>query len=287
MDPKNKVFSLKIALAIIVGMVSGILNLSPAEGLSLYVLAFFLSVPMSLKAWGSKLGDMGLTKIYREGAGSSFLALLMFWIISLNLLGGGPTILFVKAHNNSGIYNLEFRNGTLAPPNLTGLSGYNCVNLTLSNSKVEAAYLGLCGVDEGKYLMRDVFLLIKGGSLSIQANSSVYDVKDDNAIAVLLKGVNMSVKEGSLVINGVKVEDGSSSKVAINGTKFSVYFKNYRVILLSQEINLDEVDSSPVGNLLNVVRAKRGYDIFDKRPAKFKEKTIRINDRAYVIVKGG
>ncbi len=286
MDPKNKVFSLKIVLAIIVGTVSGILNLSPAEGLSLYIFTFFLAVPISLKAWGSELGDMGLMKIYREGAGSSFLALLMFWTISLTLFGGGPVILFVNTNYSSGVYNLEFRNGTAVPPNLTELSGYNCINLSLSNSKVVAAYLGICGIGEGKYLMRDILVSVRGDSISIQMNSSAYDVKDNNAIAVLLKGVNLSVKENYLIINGIKIKDGESSKVTINSTEFNVRFKNYRIILFSQEVSVDEISSTPLGNLLEVIKAKKGYNVFDKRVARFKERTIRINERAYVIVKG-
>ncbi|MCD6348190.1 MAG: hypothetical protein J7L91_01015, partial [Candidatus Korarchaeota archaeon] len=62
MNPKHKVYYFRVSVSALVGLVSGLTNAPPLEGLSLFLLAYFLVTPLSLKLWGNELKDVGLIK---------------------------------------------------------------------------------------------------------------------------------------------------------------------------------------------------------------------------------
>ncbi len=285
MKPKHKVYYFRIALSSLVGLVSGIVGLTPMEGLSLFLLAYFLVTPLSLKLWGDELKDMGLMKLYREALGSSFLALLLVWTLVINLMGPGVPIYVVKT-SQSGIYPIQTIDGRIVGPDERPLAGYNAVNLKLAGHNIEDIYVGSYAKmrDVTKVTLGHTVVTLSSGELRISGVYNLSIESDYKRMSKLLGNVTMFVN-GTLIINGtMKLNPGETKELTYNSTVMEVSHTAPGVLDIEINSTRDKITEYPVSVFISSIEEKEGYIfVFDSVKPFWKTRTARVDD-SYVVV---
>ncbi len=285
MKPKHKVYYFRVALSSLVGLVSGIAGLTPMEGLSLFLLAYFLVTPLSLKLWGDELKDMGLMKLYREALGSSFLALLLIWTLVINLMGPGVPIYVVRA-SQGGIYPIQTIDGRIVGPDERPLAGYNAVYLKLTGHNIEDIYVGSYAKmgDLTKVILGHTEVTLSKGEICISGIYNLSIESDYKRMSKLLGNITMFVN-GTLIINGtMKLNPGETKELTYNSTVMEV--SHTAPGLLDIEINStrDKITEYPVSAFISSIEEKEGYIfVFDSVKPFWKTRTARVDD-SYVVV---
>ncbi len=285
MKPKHKVYYFRIALSSLVGLVSGIAGLTPMEGLSLFLLAYFLVTPLSLKLWGDELKDIGLMKLYREALGSSFLALLLIWTLVINLVGPGVPIYVVRT-SQSGIYPIQTIDGRTVGPNDRPLAGYNAVSLKLSGHNIQDIYVGSYARtgDVTRVVLGHTEVTLSKGEIHLSGVYNLSIESDYKRMSELLGNITMFVN-GTLIVNGtMKLNPGESRRLSYNSTMMEVSYTAPG--LLSVEINStrDKIAEYPISVFISFIEEKEGYIfVFDSVKPFWKTRTARVDD-SYVVV---
>ncbi|MDK2383305.1 MAG: hypothetical protein QI199_00665 [Candidatus Korarchaeota archaeon] len=285
MKPKHKVYYLRVALLSLVGLVSGIAGLTPMEGLSLFLLAYFLVTPLSLKLWGDELKDLGLMKLYREALGSSFLALLLIWTLVINLMGPGVPIYVVRA-SQGGIYPIQTIDGRIVGPGERPLAGYNAVYLKLTDHNIEDIYIGSYAKkgDLTKVILGRTEVTLSKGEIHI---SGVYNLSigsDYKRMSKLLGNITIFVN-GTLVINGtMKLNPGETKEFTYNSTMMEVSHTAPGVLDVEIDSTRGRITEYPVSVFISSIEEKEGYIfVFDSVKPFWKTRTARVDD-SYVVV---
>ena len=285
MKPKHKVYYFRVALSSLVGLASGIAGLTPMEGLSLFLLAYFLVTPLSLKLWGDELKDIGLMKLYREALGSSFLALLLIWTLVINLVGPGVPIYVVRA-SQSGIYPIQTIDGRTVGPNDRPLAGYNAVSLKLSGHNIQDIYVGSYARtgDVTRVVLGHTEVTLSKGEIRLSGVYNLSIESDYRRMSELLGNITMFMN-GTLIINEtMKLNPGGSRKLTYNSTVMEVSYTAPG--LLSVEINStrEKIAEYPVSVFISSIEEKDGYIfVFDSVKPFWKTRTARVDD-SYVVV---
>ncbi len=97
MRSKDLVFYAKVSVLSALGLSAGVMSLYPDEGILLFVAGnFVVGALLALSSRGS-LAELGLYGVFREFAGTAFLAFIFFWTLGLNATSGAPAILVAPA----------------------------------------------------------------------------------------------------------------------------------------------------------------------------------------------
>ncbi len=289
MKPKHKVYYFRVALSSLVGLVSGIAGLTPMEGLSLFLLAYFLVTPISLKLWRDELKDTGLMKLYREALGSSFLALLLIWTLVINLMGPGVPIYVVRA-SQSGIYPIQTIDGRTVGPDERPLAGYNAVSLKLSGQNIEDIYVGSYAKkrDVTKIMLGHTEITLSGDKIRLSGIYNLSIESDYRRMSRLLGNITMFIN-GTLIVNEtMKLNPGESQRLTYNSTVMEVFHAVPG--LLSIEINStrDEIAEYPVSIFISSIEERNGFIfVFDSVKPFWKTRTARVDDSYVVILPPG
>ncbi len=286
MKPKHKVYYFRVALSSLVGLVSGIAGLSPMEGLSLFLLAYFLVTPISLKLWGSKLRDAGLMKLYREALGSSFMALLLVWTLAINLAGSGVVIYVVRT-SQSGIYPIQTVDGRVVGPDERPLAGYNAVMLNLSGRNIKDIYVGSYAraSSETEVVLGHTKVRLSGTSVHLEGEYNLSIKSDYERMKRLLGNLTVYIN-GTLVINGTVRLAPGESHMAVHGPTVMVV-ENSAPGTLTVEINStrEAISSYPLSVFISSVHEKDEHlFVFDAVKPFWKTRTARVDDNSYVVI---
>ncbi|RLG44294.1 MAG: hypothetical protein DRN78_00400 [Thermoproteota archaeon] len=288
MNAKSKIYYFRLAISSLVGLLSGLINLGPLEGLSLFLLTYFLVTPISLRLWGRDLREMGLMKIYREGLGSSILALLLVWTLAINLVGPGVPMYVVRT-GQSGIFPLQTVEGRVIGPNEASLVGYNAVLLNLTNdNKIEDMLVGTYAKDLGNYvevnLRRTRVVLYKNGTVLIEGTYSLSDSTDMKRLHKIFGNITL-YRNGTLLLNSTTLVPGGSSTIKLGEASIEVSYLSKGIITLKTTALANENNISfPADAFISKIVRKDGYIyIFDALKPSWRTRTARVDD-SYIIV---
>lgn len=288
MNAKSKIYYFRLAISSLVGLLSGLINLGPLEGLSLFLLTYFLVTPISLRLWGRDLREMGLMKIYREGLGSSILALLLVWTLAINLVGLGVPMYVVRT-GQSGIFPLQTVEGRVIGPNEASLVGYNAVLLNLTNdNKIEDMLVGTYAKDLGNYvevnLRRTRVVLYKNGTVLIEGTYSLSDSTDMKRLHKIFGNITL-YRNGTLLLNSTTLVPGGSSTIKLGEASIEISYLSKGIITLKTTALANENSISfPADAFISKIVRKDGYIyIFDALKPSWRTRTARVDD-SYIIV---
>ena len=288
MNAKSKIYYFRLAISSLVGLLSGLINLGPLEGLSLFLLTYFLVTPISLRLWGRDLRETGLMKIYREGLGSSILALLLVWTLAINLVGPGVPMYVVRT-GQSGIFPLQTMEGRVIGPNEASLVGYNAVLLNLTNdNKIEDMLVGTYAKDLGNYvevnLRRTRVVLYKNGTVLIEGTYSLSDSTDMKRLHKIFGNITL-YRNGTLLLNSTTLVPGGSSTIKLGEASIEVSYLSKGIITLKTTALANENNISfPADAFISKIVRKDGYIyIFDALKPSWRTRTARVDD-SYIIV---
>ena len=288
MNAKSKIYYFRLAISSLVGLLSGLINLGPLEGLSLFLLTYFLVTPISLRLWGRDLREMGLMKIYREGLGSSILALLLVWTLAINLVGPGVPMYVVRT-GQSGIFPLQTVEGRVIGPNEASLVGYNAVLLNLTNdNKIEDMLVGTYAKDLGNHvevnLRRTRVVLYKNGTVLIEGTYSLSDSTDMKRLHKIFGNITL-YRNGTLLLNSTTLVPGGSSTIKLGEASIEVSYLSKGIITLKTTALANENNISfPADAFISKIVRKDGYIyIFDALKPSWRTRTARVDD-SYIIV---
>ncbi len=288
MNAKSKIYYFRLAISSLVGLLSGLINLGPLEGLSLFLLTYFLVTPISLRLWGRDLREMGLMKIYREGLGSSILALLLVWTLVINLVGPGVPMYVVRA-GQSGIFPLQTMEDRVIGPNEASLVGYNAVLLNLTtDNKIEDMLVGTYAKDLGNYvevnLRRTRVVLYKNNTVLIEGTYSLSDSTDMKRLHKVFGNITL-YRNGTLLLNSTTLVPGDSSTIKLGKASIEVSYLSTGIITLKTTALANENNISfPADAFISKIVRKDGYIyIFDALKPSWRTRTARVDD-SYIIV---
>ncbi len=286
MEARHKVYYFRVLIASLAGLASGLAGLSSMEGLSLFILVYFLVTPISLRLWGDELKDTGLMKLYREAIGSSFLAFLLVWVLVINLMGMGVSIYVVRA-SGSGIYPIQTLDGRTVGPDERPLAGYNAVFINVSKGKIKDIYVGTYA--KKSYEMTELYLdnteikIWSNGTLLIEGSYNISSNRDLTRMKKLFGNLTL-YRNGTLVLNGTKMRIGESAKLTLGNITINVLYKNKGTIHLKFISSIDKISKYPTSVFISFVKEKGNYIyIFDSLKPVWKTRTARV-DESYLVV---
>jgi len=286
MKPRHKVYYTRIAASALTGLLSGLAGLTPMEGLSLFLLAYFLVTPLSLKLWGDELRDVGLLKLYREALGSSILALLLIWTLVINLAGSGVAIYVVRA-SQGGIYPIQTIEGRTVGPGERPLAGYNAVLLELEDGKIADIYVGTYAEKSPNtklILGRTEVSLSESGDVTLRGSYNLSLERDLRRMGKLFGNVTM-YRNGTVILNNsLRLEVGDLKEMDVGTGHIRVKHDPKGVLNLEIVSKMEALDELPLSAFISSIQEKEGYVyVFDAFKPVWKTKTARLDD-SYVIV---
>ncbi len=286
MNPKHKVYYFRVSVSALVGLVSGLTNAPPLEGLSLFLLAYFLVTPLSLKLWGNELKDVGLIKLYREALGSSLLALLLVWTLVMNMIGAGVAVYVVRTSQN-GVYPLQTVDGRTIGPNERPLAGYNAVSLKVSDGKIKDIHVGTYARrSEGltRLYLGDTKVTLSNNSLNIEGEYNLSFEADLRRMSYLFKNVTL-FRNGTLILNNtIRLEPGETENMKIGDAFITVTHDPKGTIHLELDSPYNGTLTFPITVFISSIVEEGDYIyVFDAFKPVWKTRTARVDD-SYVIV---
>lgn len=291
MKPQHKVYYFRIALASLVGLASGIIRLSPLEGLSLFLLAYFLVTPLSLRLWGQELRNTGLMKLYREALGSSFLALLLTWTLVMNLVGSGVPVYVVRA-SQSGIYPIQTVDGRVAGPEDRLLAGYNAVLLNISNRGIEDIYVGsyakAAGVTEIELGNTKVRISRSNDEILLRGEYDLSNGIDSMRMRNLLGNITIFLN-GTLIFNvSHRLNPGESEVIKSGSSVIKVSYKAPRILAVEINSTKGNLSAYPVSVFIRSIQEEGGFIfVFDSIRPVWRTRTARVDDSYLVVLPSG
>ncbi len=290
MEARHKVYYFRVLISSLAGLASGLIGLSSIEGLSLFLLTYFLVTPISLRLWGNELKDTGLIKLYREAIGSSFLAFLLVWVLVVNLMGLGVSIYIVRT-SSGGIYPIQTLDGRTVGPDERPFAGYNAVFLNVSNGKIKDIYVGTYAKKSYEttqlYLSNTKIKLWSNGTLLVEGNYNLSLDRDLMRIRKLFKNVTL-YRNGSLILNGTKLRLGYSKKFTIKNITINITYTSKNVIHLRFISGKDKVAKYPTSVFISFIEEKGGYVyVFDSLKPVWKTRTARVDESYLIILPSG
>ncbi len=286
MEARHKVYYFRVLISSLAGLASGLIGLTSIEGLSLFLLTYFLVTPVSLRLWGNELKDTGLIKLYKEAVGSSFLAFLLVWVLVINLMGLGVSIYVVRT-SSSGIYPIQTLDGRTVGPDERPFAGYNAVFLNVSNGKIKDIYVGTYAKKSYEttqlYLSNTKIKLWNNGTLLIEGSYNLSSDRDSIRIRKLFKNVTL-YRNGTLILDGAKLSLGDSKSFTLGNITINVLYNSKDTIHLKLISRKDKVTEYPTSVFISLIEEKGNYIyVFDSLKPIWKTRTARV-DESYLIV---
>ncbi len=285
MKARHKVYYFRVLVSSLAGLISGLAGLSSMEGLSLFLLVYFLVTPISLRLWGDELRDTGLMKLYKEAIGSSFLAFLLIWVLVINLMGVGVSIYVVRA-SSSGIYPIQTIDGRTIGPDERPFAGYNVVFINISKGKIKDIYVGTYAKKSYKitqlYLDNTEIRIWNNGTLFIEGNYSLSSDRDLARMKNLFGNVTL-YRNGSIILNNTEIRVGESTKLILRNVTVNIFY-NRDAIHLELASDLNKISEYPISAFISFVKEKGDYIyVFDSLKPVWKTRTARV-DESYLVV---
>lgn len=285
MRPRYKVYSFRLLVSSIVGALNGLMRLDTSIGILVFIFAYFLVTPLSLRIWRNELKGLGLMGLYKEAIGTSILALILAWSLSMSFTGCGVMIYVVKA-NGSGIYPIETLDGRMLPPNNEELFGYNAVSLTLSDDVVDRVRVGVCAE-----VGRDLSLRVGNYNLTLRGKDLLLRVDFNLSIGEdrdLLKRVfgNLTVhRNGTLSLGNVSLPLNSTKLLKLGVSDVSITYRTFPKLTLELRASLESQQGFPINLFLSEISEKDSLlCLFDAKDIKTGRRSFNVKDRYYVVV---
>lgn len=276
LSEREAVFFIKVSASCLLGIVAGILKISAALGISLFVLLLFLT---GFLYFTSGRKELGLYSVYREGAGTSLLGFILMWSLFLTLAGGGVTIYVVEA-NSSGVYPLVKVIGpntldyNISYVHLGGRHGW-----PLQVTDVLDLWLGKSFTNEGNTTVRKYNICLKNGVVNV-----TFDVNPVLERHIDLLSSDVRVEKGSCKIYGklnITLENNSLKEISLDEALLKFYFNGSTLKISVENVKLGSNLTRWGVNLLSFEEGKRAY-IFVERPPRI-TRTARVDD-VYIVV---
>ncbi len=286
MEARHKVYYFRVIISSLAGLVSGLAGLPSIEGLSLFLLIYFLVTPISLRLWGDELKDTGLVKLYKEAIGSSFLAFLLIWVLVANLMGMGVSIYLVRA-SSSGIYPIQTLDGRIIGPNERPFAGYNVIFLNISKGKIKGIYIGTYtkksyGITK-LYLNSTEVKIWDNGTLLIEGNYALSSDRDLARMKNLFGNITL-YRNGSIILGSTKIRIGGSTKLILGNITLNIFYNSRGIIHLKFISNINKISRYPTSVFISFVKEKSSYIyVFDSLKPIWKTRTARV-DESYLVV---
>lgn len=288
MRPKYKVYSFRLLVSMLVGLLNGFLRLDPSIGILAFILAYFLVTPLSLRIWREELKGIGLMELYREAIGASILALILTWSLSMSFTGYGVMIYVVKA-NGSGVYPIETLDGRMLPPNNEDLFGYNVVSLTLSNNVVNHIRIGAC-IERGENLslkMGNYDLTLRGDELVLRTHFNLSNSEDRDFLKKMFGNLTM-YRNGTLVLGSLSLPLNTTRSLKLGASNVSLAYQRFPDLILELRSPLGSQQEFPVSIFLSeVVKRDSQICFFDAKDIKIGRRSFNVRDRYYVVILTG
>ncbi len=247
------IFYIKVVFSLVAGIIAGIAGMSGVKGISFFILIFFLSATIFLTFKREAVLRLGFYRTYREAIGSSLIAFLLTWSITMSILAGKPSL--YTAPTTLGPHPISFSNGTMVPSKLKPL------NLTFN-----AVYVVKPIDDKNWKLMLGVYSsLNEKTSLELSKCNLTY-FKSENAF-ILTSSIKLeelkeprsrweiefSRKNSILLIahEGIekKLKEGESTSIMLEGPGLSC---RVRISYIKQEVRLETSPIQLDGTSLNL-----------------------------------
>ncbi|MDW8035587.1 MAG: hypothetical protein RMI85_03935, partial [Candidatus Korarchaeum sp.] len=256
MRPKYKVYSFRLLVSSIVGILNGLLRLDPSIGILAFIFAYFLVTPLSLRIWRDELKGIGLMELYKEAIGTSILALILIWSLSMSFTGYSVMIYVVKA-NNSGIYPIETLDGRKLLPNNEELFGYNAVSLTLSNDVVNKVRIGVCTERKENISLRigNYDLTLEGSELVLRTRSNLSSSEDRDFLRKIFGNLTV-YRNGTLVLGNMSLPPNTTKKLKLGISNVSLSYERFPELILDMRAPLGSQLEFPVSMFLTEVVEK-------------------------------
>ncbi len=283
MRPKHKVYYFRLLTSSLVGILNGLLRVDPTVGISAFIFTYFLVTPLSLRIWRDELKGMGLMEIYKEAIGTSFLALIIVWSLTMSFTGQGVALAVVR-EKGSGIYPIETLDGRYLPPGNEEMMGYSVVLLNISDHLMDAE-LGACLNGTSSFKMGRYYLTV-GDSISLRIELKLSDPEDREILRRIIG--NFSIyRNGTMVFGENKVHMGGSINITSNGSDLSLKFSGLNDIILEIRSPIDVPKDSPLNSFIKIKRSDSQLCLFDSVKPKIGRRTISIHGYHIVILPGG
>jgi len=283
MRPKHKVYYFRLLASSLVGILNGLLRVDPAIGISAFIFTYFLVTPLSLRIWRDELKGMGLMEIYKEAVGTSLLALIMVWSLTLSFTGQGVALAVVR-EKGSGIYPIETLDGRFLPPGNEEMMGYSAVLLNISDRLIDAE-LGACLNGASSFKMGRYYLTVDDG-ISLRIELKLSDPEDREILRRIVG--NFSIyRNGTMVFGENKVRMGESINITSKGSNLSLKFSGLNDIILEIRSPIDVPKDSPLNSFIKLRRNDSQLCLFDSTKPKIGRRTINIHGYHIVILPGG
>ncbi len=285
MRPKYRVYGFRLLTSSLVGILNGLLRVEPSIGILTFILAYFLVTPLSLMIWRGELKEIGLMELYKEAIGTSLLALILTWSLSMNLTGYGVVIYVVKA-NGSGIYPIETLDGRKLPPGNGELFGYYAVNLTLSNGVVNRVRIGAC-LERGEktsLMMGNYELTFRGDELTLRTHLNLSNGEDREFLRKMFGNLTL-YRNGTLALGNLSLSLNTVKEVKLGLFNLSLAYQRFPLLSLELRASLEHQREFPVNLFLSGVTDRDSQlCVFDAKDIKVGRRSFNVRDRHYVVI---
>ncbi|MCC6028892.1 MAG: hypothetical protein LM591_01980 [Candidatus Korarchaeum sp.] len=283
MRPKHKIYYFRLSASSLVGILNGLLRVDPAVGLSAFIFTYFLVTPLSLRIWKDELKGMGLMEIYKEAIGSSLLALIFFWSLTMSFTGQGVALAVVR-EKGSGIYPIETLDGRHLPPGNEEMMGYSVVYLNISDH-LRDAELGVCLNGTSSFRMGRYYLTVSD-IISLRIELKPFDPGDREILRRILGDFSI-YRNGTIIFGKNRAHLGESINMSSNGLNISLKFFGPNDITLEMRSPINTSKGSLLNSFIKVRSSDSQLCLFDSVKPKIGRRTISLQGYHIVILPGG
>ncbi|MDK2465019.1 MAG: hypothetical protein QI223_09645 [Candidatus Korarchaeota archaeon] len=283
MTLKDSLFWLKLSLASLTGIISGLIGLSATEGLTLFFFTDIAAGTAFLTWKKGAVSEVGVYKAYREFFMTSFLAYFLLWTLTLNLTAGGLALYL--AAPAAGVQELR---PVIPSENFP----YNVLWILNTTDETYTALIGSCAPRSDMARLRNLAASLGGEGLTLRTTVTVLQ-----GSSVGLGWVNVTYQNETVALDVIGLdrltlgvgEEASADlgEYPLVAESLSVGLGRVNVTITVGPIPAETADFSAekLGALISRVLVEENrYCVFEPETRTFK-RTLRIGD-AYVVVRG-
>jgi len=294
MEPKDRVFFLKLFSSAVVGAVVGAVNALPEEGILAFLLVNFISGSIMLLS-SREARQLGPYKVYRDFLVTTFLVYVLVWTLAMNSIWGWPVILACpREPGPHPLYRVEV-SSPLGPVEITpippgeSISGYNAVYVVQSEDSREV-FLGAYGPASSGVSLGDVSAELTSDGIVVSAVFLVTPGINELDWGNVTLGVSKAYVESEWLVGEVLLGGSTSFSCGSLPARMSLEPSEEGAVLTisigpsaGESLNLS---GTPLSSKASLVILSGGDLYLFEASKRTGVRTIRVDEFTYLVIGG-